>query len=109
MNKGSSYPEIRMPACVQAASTANHVWVSCSNTSARHSCFPSFFVRADGIITGRLREKQGWRPDIDGEHEAETLRWHYLLERPGNEGHLSQWNNSGRSAVTGSNSFVKAA
>jgi len=55
LNRGSSYPEIRMPACVQAAATANHVWVSCSNTSARHSCFPSFFVRADGVITGRLR------------------------------------------------------
>lgn len=55
LNNGSSYPEIRMPASVQAAATANHVWISCSNTSARHSCFPSFFVRADGIITGRLR------------------------------------------------------
>jgi len=55
LNRGSSYPEIRMPVCVQAAATANHVWVSCSNTSARHSCFPSFFVRADGVITGRLR------------------------------------------------------
>jgi len=55
LNGGSSYPEIRMPASVQAAATANHLWVSCSNTSARHSSFPSFFVRADGIITGRLR------------------------------------------------------
>jgi hypothetical protein len=35
--------------------TSNHMWISCSNTSARYSCFPSFFVRADGIITGRLR------------------------------------------------------
>jgi predicted amidohydrolase len=55
LNKGSSYPEIRMPASVQAAATANYLWISCSNTSAPHSCFPSFFVRADGIITGRLR------------------------------------------------------
>jgi deaminated glutathione amidase len=55
LNKGASYPEIRMPASVQAASTANHVWISCSNTSARYSCFPSFFVRADGIVAGRLR------------------------------------------------------
>jgi predicted amidohydrolase len=55
VNKGSSYPEIRMPASVQAAAAANHLWISCSNTSARHSCFPSFFVRADGIIAGRLR------------------------------------------------------
>jgi predicted amidohydrolase len=55
LNKGASYPEIRMPASVQAAATANHAWISCSNTSARYSCFPSFFLRADGIITGRLR------------------------------------------------------
>jgi hypothetical protein len=44
-----------MPATMQAAAASNHVWISCSNTSARHSCFPSFFVRADGVITGRLR------------------------------------------------------
>ena len=55
LNRGASYPEIRMPAAMQAAATSNHVWISCSNTSARHSCFPSFFVRADGVITGRLR------------------------------------------------------
>jgi predicted amidohydrolase len=55
LNHGSSYPEIRMPASVQAAAAANYFWISCSNTSARNSCFPSFFVRADGIITGRLR------------------------------------------------------
>ena len=55
LNKGASYPEIRMPASVQAAATANYLWISCSNTSAPHSCFPSFFVRADGIVTGRLR------------------------------------------------------
>ncbi len=58
LNKGASYPEIRMPASVQAASTANYLWISCSNTSARHSCFPSFFVRADGIITGRLKRNR---------------------------------------------------
>jgi deaminated glutathione amidase len=55
LNRGSSYPEIRMPAAMQAAACSNHVWISCSNTSARHSCFSSFFVRADGVITGRLR------------------------------------------------------
>ena len=44
-----------MPASVQAAATANHIGISCSNTSARYSCFPSFFVRADGIVTGRLQ------------------------------------------------------
>jgi predicted amidohydrolase len=27
----------------------------CPNSSARESCWPSFFVRADGVTTGRLR------------------------------------------------------
>ena len=55
LNRGASFPEIRMPAAMQAAATSNYVSISCNNTAARHSCFPSFFVRADGIITGRLR------------------------------------------------------
>src|SRR3984893_249374 len=55
LNRGSSFPEIRMPSTMQASAGSNHVWISCSNTSARESCFPSFFLRADGIITGLLR------------------------------------------------------
>src|SRR5262249_55595077 len=55
LNRGSSFPEIRMPSAMHGAAGNNHVWISCSNTSARESCFPSFFVRADGIFTGRLR------------------------------------------------------
>ena len=55
INKGSTLPEITMPASMQAASASSHFWISCSNSSARESCWPSFFVRADGVITGRLR------------------------------------------------------
>ncbi len=55
LNRGTTYPEITMPATMQAAAASSHVWISCSNTSARHSCWPAFFVRADGIVTGRLR------------------------------------------------------
>ena len=44
-----------MPAAMQAAAASSHVWISCPNTSARESCWPSFFVRPDGVITGRLR------------------------------------------------------
>jgi deaminated glutathione amidase len=55
LNKGSSFPEIRMPSAMHTAAGNNHVWISCSNTSARQSCFPSFFIRVDGIMTGRLR------------------------------------------------------
>jgi predicted amidohydrolase len=54
-NRGATLPEITMPASSQAAAAANHLWVSAANSSARHSCFPAFFVRADGVITGKLR------------------------------------------------------
>jgi predicted amidohydrolase len=50
-----TYPGITMPASMTAAAAANHVWISCPNSSAPQSCWPAFFVRADGITTGRLR------------------------------------------------------
>jgi hypothetical protein len=55
LNPGATYPGITMPAAMTAAAAANHVWISCPNSSARHSSWPSFFVRADGVTTGRLR------------------------------------------------------
>lgn len=55
LNRGTTYPEITMPAMMQSAASSNHLWISCSNTSARESCWPAFFVRADGIVTGRLK------------------------------------------------------
>ena len=55
LNRGSTLPEITMPASMQAAAAANHVWISCTNSSARQSCWPSFFVRPDGVIIGRLK------------------------------------------------------
>lgn len=55
LNGGSTYPEITMPATMRSAAASSHVWISCSNSSARHSCWPAFFVRADGVVTGRLR------------------------------------------------------
>ena len=55
LNRGCTLPGITMPAAMQAAAASSHVWISCPNTSARESCWPSFFVRPDGVITGRLR------------------------------------------------------
>ena len=43
---------------MQAAAASSHVWISCSNTSAKESCWPSFFVRPDGVIIGRLRRNR---------------------------------------------------
>jgi len=54
-NRGSTLPEITMPATMQAAAASSHVWISCSNSSAKESCWASFFVRPDGVITGQLK------------------------------------------------------
>jgi hypothetical protein len=42
-------------AAMTTAAACNHVWISCPNSSAPQSCWPAFFVRADGLTTGRLR------------------------------------------------------
>jgi predicted amidohydrolase len=55
LNSGDTLPEITMPAVMQASAATSHVWISCSNSSARTSLWPAFFVRADGVVTGRLR------------------------------------------------------
>ena len=38
-----------------ASASNNHVWISCSNSSARESCWPAFVVRPDGVVSGKLR------------------------------------------------------
>ena len=50
-----TYPGITMPAAMTTTAACNHLWISCSNSSAPQSCWPAFFVRADGITVGRLR------------------------------------------------------
>ena len=55
LNPGSTIPGITMPATMVAEAANNHVWISCPNSSARESCWPSFFVRPDGVVTGHLR------------------------------------------------------
>ncbi len=53
-SRGATLPEVVMPASMIAAAASSHLWISCPNSSARRSCFGSFFVRADGVITGQL-------------------------------------------------------
>jgi hypothetical protein len=55
IDNGSTLPEITMRAAMHAAVSNNYMWISCSNSSARESCWPAFFVRPDGLVTGRLR------------------------------------------------------
>lgn len=54
LNRAGTYPGITMPAVMTAEAAANHVWISCPNSSARESCWGSFVVRADGVTCGRL-------------------------------------------------------
>ena len=51
---GTTLPAITMPAGMIAAASNNNMWISCPNSSAPRSCWPSFFVRPDGVITGAL-------------------------------------------------------
>lgn len=53
-NRGTTYPSITMPATMIAAAASSHLWISCPNSSTKESCWGSFFVRADGVITGQL-------------------------------------------------------
>jgi deaminated glutathione amidase len=49
-----TYPGVTMPAVMTASAACNNMWISCPNTSAPESMWPAFFVRSDGITTGRL-------------------------------------------------------
>ena len=49
-----TYPGITMPAVMTASAACNNMWIPCPNTSAPESMWPAFFVRSDGITTGRL-------------------------------------------------------
>jgi len=55
LNRGTTIPEITMIATMHSYAANSYVWISCSNASARESCWASFFVRPDGVITGCLR------------------------------------------------------
>ena len=39
---------------MQTYAAENNMWISANNTTTRESCWPSFFVRPDGVVTGRL-------------------------------------------------------
>lgn len=52
---GTTLPAITMPAGMIAAASNNNMWISCPNSSAPRSCWPSFIVRPDGVITGACR------------------------------------------------------
>lgn len=78
-NSGSTIPGITMPAAMHVAAANNYMWISCPNSSKRESCWPSFFVRPDGIITGRLRNNTAGvlisTVDTEEEYYDSTVAW----------------------------------
>ncbi len=74
-----TYPGITMPAAMTAAAAASHLWISCPNSSAPESLWPSFFVRADGVTVGRLRRNRAGvlisTADTDEELYDSTAAW----------------------------------
>jgi len=43
---------------MQTYAAENNMWISANNTATPESCWPSFFVRPDGVITGRLKRNK---------------------------------------------------
>jgi len=55
------------------------MWISCPTSSARESCWGSFFLRPDDVITGRLRRNTAGvlvsEVDTDVETYDSTSAW----------------------------------
>lgn len=79
MTGGTTLPAITMPAGMIASASNNTMWISCPNSSAPRSCWPSFFVRPDGVITGVLEpETEGLllsEVDLAADIYDSTIAW----------------------------------
>jgi predicted amidohydrolase len=47
-----------VPATMSCRAAENHFWISANNSTTRPSCWPSFAVRPDGAIVGKLKLHQ---------------------------------------------------
>ncbi len=79
MTGGTTLPAITMPAGMIASASNNNMWISCPNSCAPKSCWPSFFVRPDGVITGVLEpEAEGLmisEVDLAADIYDSTVAW----------------------------------
>jgi len=44
-----------VPSTMACRAAENHIWISANNSTTRPSCWPSFSVRPDGAIVGKLK------------------------------------------------------
>lgn len=47
-----------VPGTMTAHAACNHLWISATNSGTQYSLWPTFFVRADGTIAGRLADHE---------------------------------------------------
>jgi predicted amidohydrolase len=47
--------ETIVPSTMACRAAENHIWISANNSTTRPSCWPSFAVRPDGAIVGKLK------------------------------------------------------
>ena len=78
-NPRTTLPGITMPATMRAAAANNHVWISCSTSSAPESCWPAFVVRPDGVATGTLTRNEAGvlvsTLDLEAAHYDSSGAW----------------------------------
>lgn len=56
INNGNTIPEITMPSTMISYAANNYMWISCSNSSKKYSCWGAFVVRPDGVILSKLKK-----------------------------------------------------
>ena len=79
LNPYTTIPGITQPAAMHCAASNNYMWISCPNSASKNSCWGSFMVRPDGVITGNvpLHEHGVLITEIDTaiEHYDSTVAW----------------------------------
>jgi deaminated glutathione amidase len=74
-----TYPGITMPAVMTTAAACNHVWISCPNSSARQSLWPSLLCARRRHHHRPATAQHRGSADIGRRHRAGTLRLHRSL------------------------------
>lgn len=55
--EGNIWKDI-VPATMMCRAATNYLWISAVNSATKYSSWPNFFVRPDGVISGRLTEHE---------------------------------------------------
>lgn len=86
-NIANTIPGITQPAAMIASSSNNYMWISCPNSAAKNSCWASFFIRPDGVMTGCVPLHEPGillsTVDTEAEYYDSTVAWRDRLIHDG--------------------------